>query len=101
MQPGFLLINGERNNETRRIFTDGRPHPRDWKPNFYGHSSGHWEGGKVLVADTVGTLPQLQLFYGFVGAGDTEVTERFSLPQADTIHIDTAIKDSAFTKPYT
>jgi hypothetical protein len=37
----------------RQIFTDGRKHPEDPWPNFYGHSIGHWEGD-TLVVDTVG-----------------------------------------------
>jgi hypothetical protein len=37
----------------RQIFMDGRPHPRDLDPTWYGHSVGRWEGD-TLVVDTVG-----------------------------------------------
>ncbi len=37
------------------IWTDGRGHPKDWKPSYNGHSIGHWAGNK-LVVDTVGIL---------------------------------------------
>jgi len=37
----------------RTIFMDGRPHPTDLIPTYYGHSIGHWEGD-TLVVDTVG-----------------------------------------------
>ena len=37
----------------RVIFMDGRKHPTDWIPNWWGHSIGRWEGD-TLVVDTVG-----------------------------------------------
>lgn len=35
------------------IWTDGRPHPADWKATYNGHSIGHWEGDTLFV-DTIG-----------------------------------------------
>ena len=37
----------------RTIYLDGRPHPKDLKPSYYGHSIGHCDGD-TLVVDTVG-----------------------------------------------
>ena len=37
----------------RQIFMDGRPHPEDPLPTWWGHSIGKWEGD-TLVIDTVG-----------------------------------------------
>lgn len=37
----------------RQIFMDGRPHPPDPDPTWYGHSIGRWDGD-TLVIDTVG-----------------------------------------------
>jgi hypothetical protein len=37
----------------RIIYMDGRPHPRDPVPTYYGHSVGRWDGD-TLVIDTVG-----------------------------------------------
>ena len=37
----------------RQIFVDGRKHPDDPDPTWYGHSVGHYEG-QTLVVDTVG-----------------------------------------------
>jgi hypothetical protein len=36
----------------RQIFMD-RPHPKDFQPTYYGHSTGRWDGD-TLVIDTVG-----------------------------------------------
>jgi hypothetical protein len=37
----------------RIIYMDGREHPDDLAPSYYGHSVGHWEGD-TLVIDSVG-----------------------------------------------
>jgi hypothetical protein len=37
----------------RTIYTDGRSHPKNLEPSYYGHSIGWWEGD-TLVVDTVG-----------------------------------------------
>jgi hypothetical protein len=37
----------------RTIYMDGRPHPKDLQPSFYGHSTGTWDKD-TLVVDTVG-----------------------------------------------
>jgi hypothetical protein len=37
----------------RQIYLDGRQHPEDWNPAWYGHSVGKWDGD-TLVVDTVG-----------------------------------------------
>lgn len=97
--PGQVTIIAERENATRWIYTDGRGHPQNAKRCYYGHSIGHWEDG-TLIVDTVATSPQLQLFYGFVGAGDTHVVERIGSKTVEVIHIDTVVFDSAFTAPF-
>ena len=37
----------------RVVYMDGRPHPKNWVNNWWGHSVGRWEGD-TLVIDTVG-----------------------------------------------
>jgi hypothetical protein len=37
----------------RVVYMDGRPHPKNPVPTWWGHSVGHWEGD-TLVIDTVG-----------------------------------------------
>jgi hypothetical protein len=66
-------------NATRRIYTDGRPHPTgdDLVPSFMGHSIGRWEGD-ALVVDTVG-----------MHAG---IYDRSEAPHSDQVHLTERIK---------
>ncbi|HEY5624141.1 MAG TPA: hypothetical protein VIV14_10305 [Gammaproteobacteria bacterium] len=48
----FLLHEGNIHSY-RQIFMDGREHPDDLDPTWYGHSIGWWEGD-TLVVDTIG-----------------------------------------------
>lgn len=52
--PGRLYILFEGNiHSYRQIFMDGRSHPSNPNPTWYGHSIGRWENA-TLVIDTVG-----------------------------------------------
>ena len=96
--PGRVTIIPE-DNEVRRIYTDGRPHPDDPDPTFMGHSIGHWEG-KTLVVDTVGMLTQAQLLVGLHVTEKTHVVERIFRKDAETMQIDTTVTDpDLFTRP--
>jgi hypothetical protein len=81
--PGRVTMLGESDgNRLRRIYTDGRPHPKDPDETFHGHSIGHWEGG-TLVIDTVGVLPEAWIaiaeHLGVPNNGDLHITERIRL----------------------
>jgi len=53
--PSHLYIIHEGNiHSYRQIFMDGRKHPAELDPTWFGHSIGHWEGKDTLVIDTVG-----------------------------------------------
>ena len=49
---GVTLISYEVHGQLRRIWTDGRKHPVDAEPAWYGHSIGHWEGNTFVVDTT-------------------------------------------------
>ncbi len=52
--PGRITMLMEYYHTVRRIYMDGREHPKgNPNPNAIGHSIGHWEG-ETLVVDTVG-----------------------------------------------
>jgi hypothetical protein len=86
----------------RQIFMDGRKHPADVNPTWYGHSVGRWEKD-TLVIDTVGfnTL----FWFDFVGHPHTEqlhTIERYTRSDLGTLHEEVTIDDPGFyTRPFT
>jgi hypothetical protein len=101
--PGRVTILIE-DGEVRRIFTDGRAHPAPEliDDTVVGHSIGHWEGD-TLVVDTIGMLPQAELFLdsGLNVTANTHIEERMHRRDTDTMQIDTVVTDPAiFTQPY-
>src|SRR6476469_4682874 len=62
----------------RTVYMDGRTHPADVKPSYYGHSIGRWEGD-TLVIDTVGFNETFWLDRrGLPHTNQMHVTERFT-----------------------
>ena len=86
----------------RQIFMDGREHPEDPDPTWYGHSIGRWEGD-TLVIDTVGFNDLF--WFDFLGHPHTEqlqVIERYTRTSHGTLENVTTIVDSgAYAKPFT
>jgi hypothetical protein len=56
----------------RVIYMDGRSHPTDVAPSYFGHSIGWWEGD-TLVVDTV-------------GFNESAWLERWAMPHTDRLH---------------
>lgn len=78
-----------------QVFLDGRAHPREPNPAWYGHSIGRWEGD-TLVVDTVGFNDRRWLTsYGTPISDKLHVTERFRRPDAGHLQIETTIDDPA------
>lgn len=86
----------------RQIFMDGREHPEDPDPTWYGHSIGHWEGD-TLVIDTVGFNDRF--WFDFVGHPHTEqlhTIERYTRTNFATLEkVTTIIDPGAYEKPFT
>ena len=64
----FILFEGNIHS-FRQIFVDGRKHPDDPDPTWYGHSIGHYDGDS-LVVDTVGYNDKF--WFDFAGHPHTE-----------------------------
>ena len=96
----FLLFEGNIHSY-RQIFMDGRKHPADLDPTWYGHSVGRWEGD-TLVVDTVGFNDLF--WFDFQGTPHTEklhTIERYTRTNMGTLVIETTIDDpGAYTKPF-
>ncbi|MBO9576878.1 MAG: hypothetical protein J7494_14185 [Sphingobium sp.] len=80
--PGRVTINQEAWMQTRKIWTDGRPHQDDPDPSFAGDSVGHWENG-TLVAETIAINDKLPLQTGMTHSDKLKVTERLHLSPKD------------------
>jgi hypothetical protein len=101
--PGIYFIVFEGNiHSWRQIFMDGRKHPEDPDPAWYGDSIGHWEG-QTLVVDTVGFNDKF--WFDYVGHPHTEklhTIERYTRTDLGNMSIEVTIDDpGTFTKPFT
>ncbi len=102
--PGRVTINQEAWMQTRTIWTDGRDHPDpdDLDPSYHGHSIGHWEGD-VLVVDTVGIDPELEIDDGARHSDQFRLIERIHLDpdNPDVLVNEMRMEDpAAFAQPW-
>jgi hypothetical protein len=97
----FFLFEGNIHSY-RQIFMDGRPHPKDPDPTWYGHSVGRFEGD-TLVIETVGFNDRF--WFDFAGHPHTEklrTIERFRRPEFGKLLYEVTIDDpGAYTRPFT
>ena len=86
----------------RQIFLDGRGHPDDPDPTWYGDSIGHWDGD-TLVVDTVGFNDKF--WFDFAAHPHTQqlhIVERYRRPDLGHLESEVTIDDpGAYTKPFT
>ena len=84
------------------IYMDGRPHPKNLTPSYYGHSVGHWEGD-TLVVDTVGFNERFWMErQGAPHTDQLHLIERFTRIDSNNIKIEVTIDDpGAYTKTWT
>ena len=85
----------------RTIYMDGRTHPANLKPSYYGHSIGWWEGD-TLVVDTVGFNETFWLDRrGLPHTDKMHTQERFTRTDQVTIKYETLVDDpGAYTEPW-
>jgi hypothetical protein len=80
---------------------DGRAHPKDPDPSYYGHSTGKWDGD-TLVVDTVGFNEGFWFSRGIPHTDLLHMTERFTRTDSNTTRYDVTIDDKgAYTAPWT
>jgi hypothetical protein len=85
-----------------QIYLDGRHHPKDPMPAWYGHNVGHWEGD-TLVVDRVGFNEQSWLDQESHPHSDKlHVTERYKRPDLGHLETEITVEDPGIlAKPYT
>ena len=85
----------------RTIYMDGRSHPKNLVPSYYGHSIGWWDGD-TLIVDSVGFN---ESFWwdrrGLPSTNQLHFLERFTRVDARTMRYEFTVDDpGAYTKPF-
>jgi hypothetical protein len=86
-------------NHYRQIFTDGRGHPQDPQPTWFGYSVGKWDRD-TFVVDTVGFNDKSWMDdYGLPHTEALHTTERFRRRDFGHMDVDITVDDpKAYTK---
>jgi hypothetical protein len=98
---GMVTVLFEIDHTFRRIFTDGRPHPKDQDITWYGDSVGRYLNG-ILVVDTIGVSDRSWLdTAGHQHSDKLHITETFTKTGPDSIRWSVTYDDPVyFTKPW-
>jgi hypothetical protein len=98
---GEMIVLYERSHDFREIYLDGREHPKDLEPSWWGHSIGKWDGD-TLVVDTVSLDDRAWLDYqGLPHSDQLHVIERYRRVDHDTLQLDLTIDDpKTYTKSW-
>lgn len=85
----------------RIIYMDGREHPKNLTPSYFGHSVGHWDGD-TLVVDSVGYNDvSWQNRDGLPTTDKLHLVERFTRRDMNTLDYKVTIDDpGAYTAPW-
>jgi hypothetical protein len=85
-----------------QIYLDGRAHPKDPMPAWYGHNVGHWEGD-TLVVDKIGFNDQSWLDQeAHPHSEQLHVIERYMRPDLGHLETEITVEDPAvLAKPFT
>ena len=100
--PSQVTILNARDHQVRMIYLD-RPHSEDPEHSWYGESVGHYEGGNMLVVDTIGQNDKTQVDrFGTTHSDKIHVTERLILsPGGQTLEVQFTVEDPvAFSMPW-
>jgi hypothetical protein len=102
MGAGRVNIYAEWMEQTRRIYTDGRPLDPEPDPTYYGQSVGHWEGG-ILVATSFGLREDADLESSGLPKSEQMIAyERIWLADDNTLRDEITLVDAkALRKPWT
>jgi hypothetical protein len=85
-----------------QIYLDGRPHPKDPNPAWYGHNTGRWEGD-TLVVDRVAFNDEVWLDQELHPHSEKlHVVERYRRPDVGHLETEITVEDpGTVAKPYT
>ncbi len=91
----------EQNTWFHVVYIDGRDHPKDLDPTWFGNSVGKWDGD-TMVVDTIGFNGKTRLdTIGHPHTDQLHVIERFTLTDRNHIAYEVTIDDpKAYTRPF-
>jgi hypothetical protein len=98
----YLAILFEQDNWFHVVPTDGRDHPKDLQPTWYGDSVGKWDGD-TLVIDTIGYNGKTWLDTGgqHITTESMHTIERISRPDFQHLNYEVTIIDpQLYTRPW-
>lgn len=101
-QKQFIIFQTGGSHSYRIIYMDGRQHPKDLKPSYYGHSIGHFEGD-TLVVDTVGYNERMWIsnLEGMPHSEKLHTIERFTRTDMNNMRYELIIDDpGAYTETW-
>jgi hypothetical protein len=86
----------------RTVYMDGRAHPRELTPSFYGHSIGWWDGD-TLIVDTIGYNEAFWLDRrGLPHTEALHTLEKFTRTNQAQVKYEVTVDDrGAYTTPWT
>jgi hypothetical protein len=86
----------------RTIYMDGRTHPKDLQPTYYGHSIGKWDGD-TFVVDTVGFTEKAWIDReGTPVTNQLHMIEKFTRTDMNSLRYEVTIDDpGAYTAMWT
>jgi len=98
----LVYISDDESPGFHQIYLDGRSHPGDPNPAWYGHSVGHWEGD-TLVVDRVGFDPRVWLdIEAHPHSDQLHIVERYHRPDLGHLEIEITVNDpGVLAKPWT
>lgn len=97
----IFILNIAGPHSWRVVYMDGRPHPKELRATFLGHSVGRWEGD-TLVIDSVGFNEKSWIVGSYPTTRQLHLTERITRPTLRTLSYEATIDDpGAYTKPWT
>lgn len=99
--PRQINVYQEWNEQTRRIYLDGRQHKPDADPTFNGHSIGHWQGRELLI-DTAQIRTDSGLGAGAQHSDQIHISERIKQIAPDLLLVQMTVTDpEALAEPWT
>jgi hypothetical protein len=98
----MVIISDDDSPGFHQIYIDGRQHPKDPAPGWYGHNVGHWDGD-TLVVDRIAFVDGVWLDQDAHPHTDKlHVIERYRRPDLGHLETEITVDDpGVLAKPYT